>query len=79
MNKIRMHVTEQGGDDYSCHVQRIRAQVVREAGVAVDLVGVDAQLLHDDVLDLLCYGHRCFTPCEIRRARLERPENQTDF
>jgi hypothetical protein len=38
-------------------VKSIIAQVVGEAGVVGDLVAFDTQLLGDDALDLILYGH----------------------
>ena len=36
-------------------VERVRAQILDELGLGSDLVGIDAQLLHDDFFDS-CFG-----------------------
>ncbi len=47
---------------FECHheldgVERIRAQIVHERGVRRHFLFVDSELLHDDALHLVCYGH----------------------
>src|SRR5262249_59215412 len=55
-------------------VERVGAQIIDEVGLGLDLVLVDAQLLHDDVLDLVFDGsHPCDPPSSIAREGASPP------
>src|SRR4051794_16492590 len=45
------------GHDQLDGVERVGAQIVHERGVRRHFLFVDSELLHDDALHLVCYGH----------------------
>src|SRR4051812_34824483 len=45
------------GHDQLDGVERVGAQIVHERGIRRHFLFVDSELLHDNALHLVCYGH----------------------